>query len=407
MRVDQVVSQLTFENFEQAVRDLATTEGRLVATGVVLVLAGLVGFVVVPFVIHRSARVIRSRLLTDQINAVLDIFNKYFPGTLANAITRLTQLAIIFLTGVAWLVIWGLVDIAITTLQLVGISLPLLVRFLITFGLFFVAYIIVDILGEALAELSDGGDRITAHQEEIILRLGHVAVLAFAITGTLSLWGFNLSGLLVGAGFLGIVVGLAARQTLGAMIAGFVLMLSRPFTIGDWVEIGGEEGIVTNITIMNTRLQNFDGEVIIIPNDVVAEKAITNRSQQGNLRIRLEVGVDYDTDPDYAGEVAIEAMEELDTLASSPPPRAVPTGFGDSAVILELRFWIDHPNPPSKWHATTAVVHAVKERFEAEGIKIPFPQRELSGREETDGFRIRGSRAEGDSPEAMESTPED
>jgi small-conductance mechanosensitive channel len=165
-------------------------------------------------------------------------------------------------------------------------------------------------------------------------------------------------------------------------------MFSRPFTIGDWVEIGDEEGIVTEITIFDTRLENFDGETIVLPNDSVSNEPIVNRSERGHYRIRLDVGVDYETDPDHAIEVAQEAIADQKPVADAPPPRIIPKSFGDSAVVLEMRFWIDRPTPPRKWRAIDAVVRAVKEAFEAEDIKIPFPQRELSGRAETGGFRV-------------------
>jgi len=183
-------------------------------------------------------------------------------------------------------------------------------------------------------------------------------------------------------------------------------MFSRPFTIGDWVEIDEDEGIITEITIMNTRMRNFDGETIIMPNDRVSNSAITNRSEQGHLRIRIEVGIDYETDPDHAEEVALEAMEEVESIARSPPPQVVPTRFGDSAVVLEVRFWIDRPTPPRRWRATREVIHAVKERFEAEGITIPFPQRTLSNRPKTEGA-VPDSQVDAATPPETESSPED
>jgi small-conductance mechanosensitive channel len=82
-------------------------------------------------------------------------------------------------------------------------------------------------------------------------------------------------------------------------------------------------------------------------------------------------------------------MVDLKPVADAPPPQVIPKSFGDSAVVLELRYWIDRPMPPRKWRAVDAVTRAVKRTFEEEDIKIPFPQQELSGRAETDGFRVR------------------
>jgi small-conductance mechanosensitive channel len=238
-----------------------------------------------------------------------------------------------------------------------------------------------------LAELQDSSHALTEHQREVTLRLTQVVLWSLAIIVVLGVWNFDLSGLLVGAGFLGIIVGMAARQTLGSVLAGFVLMFARPFEIGDWVEIDDEEGIVTDITIVNTRVQTFDGEYVMIPNDVVSGNTIINRTRKGRLRIEVDVGVDYDADVERATEVAKGAMDEVDHILTVPTPQVAVKEFGDSAILLGLRFWIDKPSARRKWRARTAVIQAVKTAFDHEGIKIPFPQRELMGREETEGFR--------------------
>jgi len=105
--------------------------------------------------------------------------------------------------------------------------------------------------------------------------------------------------------------------------------------------------------------------------------------------------VDYTTDVDDAIEVAVAAMREVDDVLAVPQPRAVLKGFDASAVTIGLRFWIDKPSARRKWRAQTAVITAVKAAFEEAGIKIPFPQRELMGREEAGGFRVEGSSAGG------------
>lgn len=371
---------ITFEEFRTAVEDLATVEGRLLASGVIVLLLIVLGGYLLPWLIGMLNRTVKRTLLTDGTRALVDGINAYIPTTIGDLFVRLLQLVVVFTGVLALLITWGLVDLAGTVLRYAGISFPLLVRIAFTVALFVGAYIGVHALENAVNQYSEGADRITQHQQEIILRMGHVSILIVATLGALSLWRVDLSGILIGAGFLGIVVGLAARQTLGSMIAGFVLMFSRPFSIGDWVEIGGREGIVTKITIMQTRMQNFDGESIVIPNDVVANQPITNRTRQGILRIRTEVGIDYEADPERAEQLALETIEDIDAVASSPPPDVVPTRFGDSAVVLELRFWIENPDPPSKWDATRAVIHEVKAAFGAEDIAIPFPQRELSAR---------------------------
>jgi len=321
----------------------------------------------------------------------------------SGAILRAIQLSLLVGGGISLLYLWGfgptLSDLSGKITE--DRELRTLGRALGSVAVFFAAYAVARYLSNVVANLGRHADWLTDHQEEILLRTAQLFLFGFAGIVILGIWDTNLGGLLVGAGFLGIVVGFAARQTLGSLIAGFVLMFSRPFTIGDWVEIGGEEGIVTDITIFHTRLENFDGEFVIIPNDRVSDRPITNRSQKGLLRLRVDVGIDYETDPDRARTVAIEAISECNEVVDAPPPQVFPKEFGDSAVVLEMRFWIDHPTPPRKWKAVSAVVSSVKIAFEEEDIKIPFPQRELMGRSEAGGFHVHGERVAGETGEAQ------
>jgi len=367
---------------------LTSTEGRAAVTGTIVLLAALIAFLVAPIAVRRVSRATRRRIPTGRPSRAADRTSEVVPMTVSGLLLRTIQIGIVLFVAVSLLVVWGLVGVATDVLTVLGLSIPLLAQLLTTAGLALAAYVASDALAESVDSFATRSDRVTEHQQEIMLRVGNLAIIALVIAGGLTVWGVDLSGLLVGAGFLGIVVGLAARQTLGSLIAGFVLMFSQPFTIGDWVQVGDQEGIVTDITIMNTRLENFDGERIVMPNDRVSDASIINRSERGNLRLRMDVGVDYATDTDHAVEVAQSAITTVDQVTDAPPPRVIPKSFGDSAVLLELRFWIDNPMPPRKWRAIEGVVTAVKEAFEAEDIKIPFPQRELSGRAETGGFRV-------------------
>lgn len=286
----------------------------------------------------------------------------------------------------ALLVIWEVKDPALRALS--EIDPTTVIQLVFTLALLAGAYIASGLIKRILHQFTAGHDSISRHQSEIAFRSIQLSVYVAAIIAVLGLWNFDLGGFLIGAGFLGIIVGMAARQTLGSVLAGFVLMFSRPFEIGDWVEIDDDQGIVTDITIVNTRLQTFDGEYVIIPNDAVGASTIVNRTRKGRLRIHVEVGVDYDSDVEHALSVAESALREIDDILSVPAPDAVLSHFGDSAVALELRFWIDKPNPRRRWRAQTAAIAGVKGAFEAEGIKIPYPQREVASRAEAGGFHV-------------------
>jgi small-conductance mechanosensitive channel len=366
-----------FESFGQFVQDLATTEGRLATTVGIFFVTVLIGLVVVPLLGRGGGRLVR-RVLPDGIVEILDVVDAYLPTRLGVVLARGVQVVVLFVAGVALLVTWGMVDTAVAVVRLFGGTLPFAGQVLLTLALVVIGYIAADVLEEAIDEFSTDTERVTEHQAEVMLRVGHVLILAVLSSGLLTLWGLDLSGVLVGAGVLGIVLGLAARKTLGSVIAGFMLMFTRPFTVGDWVEVGDHEGAVTSITIMHTEIREFNGELVIIPNDLVSEQPIRNRSHQDILRLRTGVGIDYNTDPEYAEQVALDAVETVEEVIDAPPPETTTASLDASAVTLQLLYWIDDPNPVSARRARESVIYAVKARFEEEGIGMPYPHRTLS-----------------------------
>ena len=256
------------------------------------------------------------------------------------------------------------------------------VRTLVSLFLLLGAWAGTVFLKRVIGAVFEEHDAFSRHQSQVSYRLLQVSLYLLAIAVGFAIWGIDLGDILLGAGFLSVVIGLAARQTLSSILAGFVLLFGRPFDIGDWVAIDQREGIVTDVSIFNTEIRTFNGEYVTIPNDVVTSKSLVNRSRRGRLRIDVEVGVDYDEDVERARELATEAMRGIDReeIRDHPKPRTVLTGFGDSAVVMELRFWVDEPTAERRWNAQTAVVRAVKDAFEDADVTIPFPQRTLSGR---------------------------
>ena len=294
------------------------------------------------------------------------------------AVTLVTGAGVVALVGV-----WGLLEPLVAALGELGLG-RLGGELALSAVLLGTAYTLTSFLGGVIEEIAEAQGGISEHQREVLYRLTQVGLYALVGLTIVTLFTNDPGSLLVGAGFLGIVVGIAARQTLGSVLAGFVLMFSRPFEINDWVEIGDREGIVTKITIAHTQLQTFSGEHVMLPNDDVSSRAIVNRTRKGRLRVEVEVGVDYGADPRRAAAVAKEAVEGLDETLDVPAPQVVVKRFADSAVVLGVRGWIGSPSSRRRWRARTAIVATVKEAFVEEGIEIPFPQRTVSQRERAD-----------------------
>ena len=256
------------------------------------------------------------------------------------------------------------------------------IRILLIISVVVIAYLLVRLLNRSIDRLSEEHGAITDHQSEVAYHVADVGVFVLAGFISLAVWGVSLGNLFLSAGVLGAVVGLAGRETIGAVTAGFVLLFSRPFHVGDWIEVEDHEGVVRDVTIVNTKLRTFDDEHVLIPNDEITSNPLVNRSENDRLRIDLEVGVDYETDLDRAMEVAQEAMTDVEAVREIPTPRVISKRFAESGVVLELRWWIGDPSAQRLWKAKTAVITDVKAAFDREGISIPYPQRTLSAREE-------------------------
>jgi small-conductance mechanosensitive channel len=378
---------------EAVLGSYATTEARL-AVSAAIVIGGMLGIgVVIPRgwlrVQQACTRWLDGRFDGRVTTAIERVDGVVSLSTVSTLVVRGVQLAVLLVGFLAVLVVWGRLGIAWRLLGITETILPSLGQLLLTAGVGITVMVANDLLSDVVGRYTADSAHISAHQEQILMRVLQVAIILAALVAVFSIWGIDIGSLLVGAGFLGIVIGLAARQTLGSLLAGFVLMFSRPFEIGDWVAIGDAEGIVTKITIMNTIMRNFDGEHIIIPNDNVANRTITNRSRDGKLRIHVEVGIDYDDDPEHAKAVAREAVTAVDMVENNPKPQVFPVAFGGSAVTLDIRFWIAPPTPQRRWHATAGVVEAVKQRFATESISIPFPQRTVGSRDVDDETAVK------------------
>jgi small-conductance mechanosensitive channel len=292
--------------------------------------------------------------------------------------------ATVFATGFVLLVtaivlsLWGSLDRLVglfeqseTTTLFLNLMLTVLTG-VVTYGLLMLAKVTVARLGQRRTV-------IDAHAEQVIYRVTQLFSGLGAIFIILSIWNVNIANLLLGAGFLGIIVGLAARQSLAAGLSGLVLMFSRPFKIGDWVEIGEKRGIVVKITLVNTQMRAYSGEYVIIPNDIVSESEVTNLTTTGRLQLRVDVGVDYDTDIQRAVEVAEAAIEELESV-EVPQVEVQPVKFGSSSIDLAVYFSIANPNETLRRRAQAEAIQLIKEAYDKEEINIPFPQRTLSER---------------------------
>ena len=206
--------------------------------------------------------------------------------------------------------------------------------------------------------------------------LSRYAVITFIVIWAAYMVAGSQIAPVVGAlGILGLAVSLAAQDTFSNFISGIILLMDRPFRIGDWVKIGEEFGQVEGLTLRTTRLRTPDNESVAIPNSVVAGGEIKNLSAGGPLRLRIPVGVAYRHDTRQVKEVLKPIVRQHPRVLPDPEPVLLVTGLGDNSVEITLVLWIAQRDIPDYPVITAEIIEAAKLALDAAGIEIPFPQR--------------------------------
>ena len=212
---------------------------------------------------------------------------------------------------------------------------------------------------------------------QLLKNLLYVVVTIVGFLWLLSIWNVNLTPIFASAGVAGIAVALAAKDTLANFFGGLSIFMDRPFKMRDYIILdSGERGEVVDIGIRSTRIKTRDDVLITIPNSVLANAKIINESAPApRFRIRVPVGVAYDTDLKTAEKILVEVAKKHVRIAATPEPRARIRAFGESSIDFELLCWVKDPR--DKGIAMHELFHAIFDAFNETGIEIPFPQRDV------------------------------
>jgi len=249
------------------------------------------------------------------------------------------------------------------------------------FGLRILAAIAIFIIGRWAAKItrnlvkraikrSDADPTIVS----FVGNMSYVAVLAFATIAALSKLGVQTASFIAVLGTAGLAIGLALQGSLSNFAAGFLLLIFRPFKAGDYIEGGGTSGIVKEIQIFTTVLMTPDNRKVIVPNSKILGDNITNVTSEETRRIDFVFGVGYNDDLDKVKQVILDVLTQEKRLLTDPEPSIGVLELADSSVNLAVRPWVKGDD---YWDVYFDVMEAMKKRFDAEGINIPFPQQDV------------------------------
>jgi small conductance mechanosensitive channel len=219
----------------------------------------------------------------------------------------------------------------------------------------------------ALAIERRGGDRVLASFLRSAVR---IAIIVVVLVGVLDLAGVPTASMLAALGAAGLAIGLALRDSLANLASGVLLVLQRPFRAGDYVEVGGQAGIVERIDLLRTVLITVDNREITVPNAQVMNQPIVNFSARAQRRLELPVSVGYESDPMRALAVIREVLLEHPRVIKDREPQLLVRAFAAGGVDLAVRPWVATADVLI---AQSEILAAIKDALAREGIEIPLP----------------------------------
>jgi small-conductance mechanosensitive channel len=209
--------------------------------------------------------------------------------------------------------------------------------------------------------------------QELLRRIANRSVL---ILGTLTalnqIPGIDVTSVLAGLGILGFTVGFALQDIARNFIAGLLILMRRPFTVGDAVEIAGHAGTVLEITVRDTVIKTWDGVMEIIPNLDVYTNPIVNYSELPLRRRTVFIGLGYGEDVDRARQIFLDVIQNTEGVLDEPAPEIVSEEFGDATLNLAARFWVNQ-STDSIFGVHSNVVEGLNAAAEQKDIDMPFP----------------------------------
>ena len=257
----------------------------------------------------------------------------------------------------------------------------LLTTYAIPWGINIITALLVFVIGRWLAMLVVKGTKkvmVKAQLDEMLIgflsNILYTVLLLVIIIEALGQMGVETTSLLALFATAGLAVGLALKDQLSNFAAGMMLIIIKPFKSGDFIEAGGVAGVVEVIRIFNTQLRTGDNRELTVPNAQIFGGTITNVSARDTRRIDMVVGIGYDDNIQQAIEVLMVIMQEEGRVLTDPAPAVSVAELGESSVDLAVKPWVASGD---YWAVRSDMLQTIKNRFDEEGISIPFPQRDV------------------------------
>jgi len=273
-------------------------------------------------------------------------------------------------------------------LESVGVPAEVALPFgeaVISAALFIMAFVVLYLIGKrvilpVLNRVMDARN-LDRHAKTPIEKLAWILYLFIGVTVAFGVAGYDdfLRSLATIAAAATLAIGFALQDVLKNFVAGVFIFTEKPFKIDDWIEWDDNTGIVEDISLRVTRVRTFDNELLTVPNSQLTNNVVKNPVDAGKLRLKFVFGIGYDDDIEAATDIILEEARTHDGIMDDPEPSVRLTELGDSSVGLQSRIWIENPSRADFVKTRGEYVRRVKQRFDEEGIDIPYPHRTITG----------------------------
>ena len=208
--------------------------------------------------------------------------------------------------------------------------------------------------------------------EKFFLKVANITLHIIVLLSALNALGISTTGLLAALSGAVVAVALALKDSLGSIAGGIIILLTKRFETGDYIEINGDEGTVTQVDLMHTTLKTLDNRHVVIPNAIAVNSRIIDYSSEDTRRLDIVFQIGYGDDPEKAKRIILDTVNKHKMTLNEPEePFARVTGFGESAVEITLRVWCERVN---YWQLKFDLLEQIKAEFDKNGISIPYNQ---------------------------------
>jgi small conductance mechanosensitive channel len=254
-----------------------------------------------------------------------------------------------------------------------NLSIELGIKIATALAIFFIGKFIIRLIMRALHKIMKKQD-VEVTLETFVTDLVRTVLMIILVIATIGAMGVETTSFIAVFGAAGLAVGLALQGALSNFASGVLIVLFRPYRVGDFVEAAGIAGVVEQVQILTTVMQTGDNKQIIVPNSQIMDSIITNYSANDTRRVDMVVGVSYDDDLDKVRDTIKELIAADDRILTEPAPKIAVSELADSSVNFIVRPWV---NSADYWGVMFDLTEAIKKRFDKEGISFPFPQQDV------------------------------